>query len=182
MAILANQTIVGTIGNVYELRTVGQDNRKVIDFSVAVTPRRQVNGEWTDGETYWVNVTAWNRLAENIAESFRKGDRVFIHGRTDMKASYTNKEGVEVPARPFVTADFAGLEVSFAAAHSTRQPSGRSSESYNRGGGNGGGYNNGGGNGGNRSQGNGGSQRQSQAPAVDEDDLGFDEDSDFSPF
>ena len=33
------QTIVGNVGNVYELRRVGKDNRAVIDFSVAVTPR-----------------------------------------------------------------------------------------------------------------------------------------------
>lgn len=173
MAILANQTIVGTIGNVYDLRTVGQDNREVIDFSVAVTPRRQVNGEWTDGETYWVTITAWGRLAKNISESFKKGDRVFVIGRTEMKPGYTNKDNVEVAGRPIVVADFAGLEVSYAPAHSDRQSSGRSSESYNRGGNSGGSSN---------ARGNASQSRQrAQAPVVD-DDVDFSDDDDFTPF
>jgi len=173
MAILANQTIVGTIGNVYDLRTVGQDNREVIDFSVAVTPRRQVNGEWTDGETYWVTVTAWARLAKNIAESFKKGDRVFVIGRTEMKPGYTNKDNVEVAPRPIIVADFAGLEVSYAPAHSDRQSSGRSSESYNRGG------NSGGSNNSRGAQ----SQNRRPAPAPVTDDVDFDdEDDEFTPF
>jgi single-stranded DNA-binding protein len=40
MAILATQTIVGNIGRVYEAREVGEQKREVIDFTVAVTPRR----------------------------------------------------------------------------------------------------------------------------------------------
>lgn len=126
MAILATQTIIGNIGKVYEMRTVGKDNREVIDFSVAVTPRKQVDGEWTDGETYWVNITAWGRLAANIKDSFKQGDRVFIIGRTDMKPAYTHKtSGDEIPARPYVVAEFAGLEISNDPAQSDRVPGGR---------------------------------------------------------
>lgn len=124
MAILAQQTIVGNIGRVYELRTVGKNNTPVIDFSIAVTPRKKDGDEWVDGETYWVTVTAWNKLAENVAESFNAGDRVFVVGRTDMKEGYTNKNGEEQPARPIVIADFAGLEISYAPAESKREARG----------------------------------------------------------
>lgn len=124
MAILAQQTIVGNVGRVNELRTVGSKNTAVLDFAVAVTPRVKNGDNWEDGETYWVSVTAWDKLAENIAASFKVGDRVFVHGRVDMKPGYTNKEGVEVAARPIVIAQFAGLEVSYAAAESKRQRSG----------------------------------------------------------
>lgn len=120
MAILATQTLVGSVGSVYDVRTVGKDNREVVDFTVAVTPRKKVGDEWTDGDTYWTTVTAWGKLAVNIKESFNKGDRVFVIGRTDMKAGYTNKEGVEVPARPILIAEFAGHELSFNPAHSDR--------------------------------------------------------------
>ena len=120
MAILANQTVVGSIGRVYELRTVGKDNQEVIDFTIAATPRKKVDGEWTDGETYWLTITAWGKLAKNISESFNSGDRVFVLGRTEMKAGYTNKDQVEVPARPILIAEFAGLELSFNPAHSDR--------------------------------------------------------------
>jgi single-strand DNA-binding protein len=126
MAVLATQQIVGNIGKVYEPREVGEQKREVIDFTVAVTPRKKVNDEWVDGDTYWVNVTAWGKLAVNVKESFASGDRVIIIGRTDMKAGYTNKSGEEVPPRPIVVADFAGLEVSNHSAHSTRKSGGGS--------------------------------------------------------
>jgi single stranded DNA-binding protein len=120
MAILMEQTIVGNIGSVYEMRTVGKDQRAVIDFTVAVTPRKKVDDDWVDGDTYWANVTAWGKLAENISTSFRSGDRVFVKGRTDMKAGYENKAGEQVPARPMLTADFAGLELGNHSAKSDR--------------------------------------------------------------
>lgn len=124
MAILAQQMVVGNVGKVYDLRTVGRDNTPVLDFSVAVTPRKRDGDEWKDGETYWVTVTAWNKLAENIAESFNSGDRVIVYGRIEMKDGYTNREGEKVPPRPIMIADFAGLEVSYAPAESKRKAGG----------------------------------------------------------
>lgn len=121
MAILAQQTIVGNVGRVYDLRTVGKNNTPVLDFSVAVTPRKKDGDEWVDGETYWITITAWNKLAENVAESFKSGDRVFVYGRIEMKSGYTNKEGNAVEGRPIMIADFAGLEVSYNAAESKRE-------------------------------------------------------------
>lgn len=116
-SILATQTIVGTIGNVYELRTVGRENRKVIDFSVAVTRKKKEGDEWKDRDTYWVNVTAWGTLAENIEKSFKQGDRVIVVGYTDMKPGYTTENGDERPAKPIVVAEFAGHDLTY--AHST---------------------------------------------------------------
>ena len=171
MAILATQILVGNVGRVYELRTVGKNNTPVIDFSMAITPRKKDGDEWVDGETYWVNVTAWNKLAENVEASFKSGDRVFVVGRTDMKEGYQNREGENVPPRPIVVADFAGLEVSYAPAESKRT----------RNGGNGGG--------GNSSSNS--SRTNRQAPAkkaapkeqdIFEDDFDLDEDGDDAPF
>lgn len=166
MAILATQTLVGSIGRVYDLRTVGKDKQEVIDFSVAVTPRKKIDGEWADGETYWMTITAWGRLAKNIEESFKSGDRVFVYGRTEMKSGYTNKEGNEVPGRAILIAEFAGLEVSFNPAHSDRPARGeRSDRSESR---------------------PAEKQEQKQAPKAktqdDDLDFGDDEDEDFTPF
>lgn len=133
MAILANQTIVGNVGKVYDLRTVGRDNTPVIDFSVAITPRKRDGDEWKDGETYWVTVTAWNKLAENVQKSLNSGDRVFVYGRIEMKDGYTNRDGEAVPPRPVMIADFAGLEVSYAPAESKRVRGGGGSSSNNSG-------------------------------------------------
>ena len=124
MATLAQQVLVGNIGKVYDLRTVGKNNSAVLDFSLAITPRKKEGDDWVDGETYWVNCTAWNKLAENISESFKSGDRVIVVGRTDMKEGYTNKDGDAMPARPILIVDFAGLEVSYNGAESKRKTSG----------------------------------------------------------
>lgn len=119
-SVVAEQTIVGNVGGIYELRRVGKDKKAVIDFSVAVTPRVRDGNEWKDGETTWISVTAWERLAENIEQSFRKGDRVFVKGRVGTKPEYTKDDGTVVPARPFVTAEYAGLELAFDPAHSDK--------------------------------------------------------------
>lgn len=125
-SVISTQTIVGTVGNVYDLRTIG-DDKKAIDFSVAVTPRRLVDKEWVDGKTIWNNVTAWGRLAENISKSLTPGDRVIVIGRQTLKDSYTNKNGDEVPARNVTTAEFVGLEISYSPAESERSTKGGSS-------------------------------------------------------
>lgn len=167
MAILASQTLVGSVGRVYDLRTVGKDNQEVIDFTVAVTPRKRVDGEWTDGETYWVTITAWGKLAKNVSESLNSGDRVFVHGRTDMKSGYTNKEGVEVAARPILIADFVGLELSYHPAHSDRPARGERNSSNGSE---------------NRSSSSKPAAKPAAKPADDDLDFGDDDDSDFTPF
>ena len=34
-----------------------------------------------DGQTSWFSVTCWRGLADNVRDSVRKGDPVFVHGR-----------------------------------------------------------------------------------------------------
>lgn len=114
------QKITGSIGQVHDLRHVGNDKKAVVDFSIAVTPRFNDNGTWKDGKTIWRNCTAWGRLAENIHESLRPGDRVVVYGYTQTKDGYTNKEGVEVPDREQVVATEVGLELAFDSARSNR--------------------------------------------------------------
>lgn len=124
MAILSEQTIVGQVGNVYDLRDTKGGN-KVIDFSVAVTPRKKEGDKWVDGDTTWFSVTAWGRLAENIRDSFQKGDRVFVRGRCETKPGYTkkNQDGSEseVGPRPVLIAEYAGHELAFAPSTQHRQ-------------------------------------------------------------
>jgi len=109
-----NGFYVGNIGNIYELRRVGKDNRSVVDFSLACTPRyRNNNGEWEEGEVVWVNATAWGTIAEHISESLSKGDRVMVKGRKEMKPKYTKDDGTEIPERPFLVVEYAGPELFF---------------------------------------------------------------------
>ena len=61
---------------------------------IASTPRffdRQAN-EWKDGETLFVRCTVWRELAENIAESLRKGTAVIAEGKLKAR-SFQDKDG-----------------------------------------------------------------------------------------
>ena len=55
----------------------------VADFRVATTPRRydKATEQWRDQETMWFGVTCWRTLADNVAASVRKGDRVVVTGK-----------------------------------------------------------------------------------------------------
>lgn len=57
--------------------------------------KRDENGNWTDGEPCYLDVTIWRQTGENAAESLSKGHGVLITGRLRMR-TYTNKEGAEV--------------------------------------------------------------------------------------
>lgn len=52
-------------------------------FSIAHTPRRldRTTGEWVDGEPLFMRCVAWRDLADHIAESLRKGQRVIATGQ-----------------------------------------------------------------------------------------------------
>ncbi len=84
-------TFQGNAGDKPQLWDNG--NRPFARVNVASTPRIRQEGEWTDGDTQWVQVKAWGRLAENMAASIRKGDSLLVTGNYRME-EYTNDEGV----------------------------------------------------------------------------------------
>lgn len=73
-------TVVGNIVDDPELRFT-PTSRAVCKFRVVTNPRYQDGtGHWKDGESSFVSVIAWGTLAENIAGSLKKGDRVMTYG------------------------------------------------------------------------------------------------------
>lgn len=80
-----NETLVTMIGNVASAVNYGQTAAGVptANFRLAATERRydRARGEWVDGETNWVSVTAWRWLATNVVSSLSKGDPVVVCGR-----------------------------------------------------------------------------------------------------
>lgn len=54
----------------------------VSSFSVATTERvkDQATGKYRDGDTVFLRVDCWRGLAENVAESLSKGNRVTVTG------------------------------------------------------------------------------------------------------
>lgn len=87
-----NITILGNLTRDPELRfTPG--GAAVVSFGIAVNRNIQdkSSGEWQTQVDFF-NVTAWYKLAENIAESLGKGDRVLINGRLSQD-SWEDKDG-----------------------------------------------------------------------------------------
>jgi len=88
-----NISVKGNLGSDPDLK-FSKNNTAYCNFSLAYTPRKQVNGEWQDGETMWFKVVAFGTKAEAIADTFRKGDTVLVTGEL-AQSTYTDKEGNE---------------------------------------------------------------------------------------
>lgn len=85
-------TVVGNLTRDPELRYTAS-GMAVATLGVAVNRRWQdrQSKEWKE-ETSFFNCVAWAELAENIAESVSKGDRVVIQGELQQR-SWENAEG-----------------------------------------------------------------------------------------
>lgn len=93
---VANETVITIIGNMVDAPDLRftQSGTAVADFTIASTPRtydRQAN-EWRDGETLFLRCTAWKQLADNAAQTLRKGMRVIAQGRLNQR-SYETRDG-----------------------------------------------------------------------------------------
>ncbi|TCN39835.1 single-strand DNA-binding protein [Kribbella orskensis] len=82
---MSNETIITIVGNLTddpELRFT-PSGAALARFSIASTPRRfdKAAGEYVDGDTLFLRATAWRQVAENVAESLQRGQRVIATGR-----------------------------------------------------------------------------------------------------
>ena len=62
--------------------------RSMVTFRIASTPRRfdAAHNEWRNGESIFLDVVCWQRLADRVAACLRKGDPVTLAGRLRMHA------------------------------------------------------------------------------------------------
>lgn len=78
---MATMTVTGRLGKDPELKT-SQAGKEYVRMSVAWQERQKDRtGEWVDGPTVWLSVTAFGRQAGNIVASLKKGDHVTVTGR-----------------------------------------------------------------------------------------------------
>lgn len=68
---------IGNLTDDPEMRYTPQET-PVVSFSIAINNGRDKNGE--DREPTYLDIEAWERLAENVAEYCRKGSKVFVEG------------------------------------------------------------------------------------------------------
>jgi len=72
-------TVTGNLAADPELRYTGK-GKAVSNFTVMTSRRVQQGDDWVDMDTTGWRVTAWDVMAEHVAESLRKGDPVIVQG------------------------------------------------------------------------------------------------------
>ncbi|MGH8882963.1 MAG: single-stranded DNA-binding protein, partial [Stackebrandtia sp.] len=84
----------------------------VADVIVLANSGRRTNGEYQPDEPTRIRVTAWDRLAENLAASAATGDRLVIVGRMHTEV-YPDRDTGEKRTSQKVTADAIGYSLRF---------------------------------------------------------------------
>jgi single-strand DNA-binding protein len=120
---MANETVVTAVGNLTgdpELRFT-PSGAAVAKLTVASTPRTldRASGEWKDGDALFLRCTAWRDLAEHIAESLHKGDRVIVQGRLKQE-NWEDKDTGGKRSAIVMEVDEIGPSLRFAQAQVTR--------------------------------------------------------------
>lgn len=100
--------------------TYGESGVAHAKLRVAVNQRLQnADGSWRDGEPLFHNVSAFRALAENVANSLKKGDPVAIGG--EMEFRHYDKDGVQHEAHRIV-ADTVGPDLRYGTVAFQRTP------------------------------------------------------------
>jgi single-strand DNA-binding protein len=87
-------TMIGNLTDDPDLRFT-QGGVPVCNFRIASNRRFTGRDGQQQEETVFMTVNLWRDMAENVAESLHKGDRVIVIGRIKVR-SYENKEGQTV--------------------------------------------------------------------------------------
>jgi single-strand DNA-binding protein len=82
-------TVTGNVGQKPELRE-SQGGKKMASFSVASSYKR----EGRDNHTTWVDVLAFDEMAERLAAEVEKGDRLVVTGRLSLE-SFVKRDGTQ---------------------------------------------------------------------------------------
>jgi len=88
-----NITLSGRLTRDPELRYT-PNGSPVVKIPIAFNKVYMLDGEWKE-ESYFIDVTAWNKLAETSAEKLKKGSPIIVEG-TLRTRTYTNKENQNV--------------------------------------------------------------------------------------
>lgn len=103
----SNITIIGNLVGDPELRSTNNAGKSVLNIVLAYTPRKP---DGTDGNTSYYEITCWDYLAENVAASVKKGDRLMVIGRVSQVKYEHNGEN---RSKLVITADEVGGTMRF---------------------------------------------------------------------
>ena len=117
-------TVVGNMTRDAELRYTAS-GIAVTEFGVAWNSKDKDGNE----SVSFFDVTCWRDLAEHVAESLGKGNRVIIHGRLDQN-TWETKDG-DKRSKVRVMADDVGPSLRWAVATVEKAPSSRGTGAMN---------------------------------------------------
>jgi len=84
-----NSTMVTVVGHVASEISYkhGEDGKSNAFFRLHSTERRYNTaiGDWEDGETLWLGVTCWRKLADSVKTTLSQGDPVIVQGKLRMR-------------------------------------------------------------------------------------------------
>ena len=111
-------TLTGTMTRDPEMRyTPG--GTAVCSFGLARNSRvKNDAGQWGDGDPHFYDVVCWKDLAENVADSLVKGQRVIVTGELNYR-SWENDQG-EKRSKLEIRADEVGPSLRWATAEVTK--------------------------------------------------------------
>jgi single-strand DNA-binding protein len=125
---LCKVMIIGNLGADPEMRYT-PSGRPVTQFNVAVnqSTKNQQTNEWIE-ETDWFRVSIWGDRAERAAETFRKGNKVFVEGRFKTR-EFEGRDGqkrtsLEITADSLVNLEKRNREEGDGGQFTTTAPSG----------------------------------------------------------
>ena len=110
-------TVVGNMTRDAELRYTAS-GIAVTEFGVAWNSKDKDGNE----SVSFFDVTCWRELAEHVAESLGKGNRIIVHGRLDQN-TWETKDG-DKRSKVRVMADDVGPSLRWATANVERTPRG----------------------------------------------------------
>jgi single-strand DNA-binding protein len=85
-------TVIGNLVKDPEKKDLGT-GKVLTKLRLASTERVQdSDGSWKDGETAFYDVVCWRSLAENVASSLSKGNKVIVHGKLKYR-EFDRKDG-----------------------------------------------------------------------------------------
>ena len=111
-------TTITTEGNLTadpELRYTKTTGQAVCTIRLAVSARRKnMDGQYEDTVAVFYEATTWGALAEHLADSAVKGDRVLVHGST-YDEEWTDREG-GTRVKHVIQVSAAGVSLRYATA------------------------------------------------------------------
>jgi single-strand DNA-binding protein len=111
-------TTITTEGNLTtdpELRFTKTTGQAVCTIRLAVSSRRKnIDGEYEDTPAVFYEATVWGQLAEHLADTVHRGDRLLVHGSTHDE-EWTDREG-DTRVKHVLQVSSAGVSLRYATA------------------------------------------------------------------